>query len=418
MRRRPDSKQTTEVLYLSSVSSATQFQAMLNAQKAGAQVVTYGMPQSGNQFGTLIQAGLVKQPGVRLLALTGRSVHPRFHHGTYWRRARERIAPNWVIDHLGFPNAVGLRQLWLAASFALHALRWRWRTRKTADRVFIADAAYITALPAALAALSGSNVRRLAIFADIYVYMGQVADASERGGIFFDLLRRVAAASYAQLDGFIFLTTEMSPVVNPQGRPFIVMEGLVDQTPPQVQGPRNNRPTVLYAGALRREYGLHDLIEGFRAYPDPRAELIIYGDGEYAAELRQISAADPRIDYRGSAPREEVLAAEQQAWLLVNPRPVDQEFTRFSFPSKNMEYMASGTAVLTTRLPGMPAEYYEHVFSIEGTGAPAITKALHQTLGQGLEALDVRGRRAQRFVLDEKNNHRQAARILAFALGL
>ena len=128
MRRRPDSKQTTEVLYLSSVSSATQFQAMLNAQKAGAQVVTYGMPQSGNQFGTLIQAGLVKQPGVRLLALTGRSVHPRFHHGTYWRRARERIAPNWVIDHLGFPNAVGLRQLWLAASFALHALRWRWRT--------------------------------------------------------------------------------------------------------------------------------------------------------------------------------------------------------------------------------------------------------------------------------------------------
>ena len=62
--------------------------------------------------------------------------------------------------------------------------------------------------------------------------------------------------------------------------------------------------------------------------------------------------------------RKQGVAEELKATLLVNPRPTTEEFTIYSFPSKNMEYMASGTPLLTTKLPGMPEEYHQYVLAI------------------------------------------------------
>ncbi len=411
----------THVLYLSAVTSPAQFQAVEDAKRPNARSITYGMPQSGQKFGWLIQSGLAGAPSTRVTALSGRAVNPRFHTGVYWRRVRERIKPNWVIDHLGFPNARVLRQVWLAGQFAIQAFIWRWRTRREPNRVFLSDGAYITALPGLLLALRGSNVKTIAIFADIYNYMGAVQDATGKSGRLFRMLRAMASRTYAQLDGFILLTEQMNAVVNPGGKPHLVMEGLVDaslSTPDATQQVKAAMPTALYAGALRAEYGLANLIEGFRALGDPNARLIIYGDGDYAAEVRAAATLDPRIDYRGNVPVDEVVENERSAWLLVNPRPADQEFTRYSFPSKNMEYLASGTAVLTTRLPGMPDEYLDYVLTIDQPGASGITTALEDALGRGVAELSQLGARGQRFVLDQKNNDRQAARILAFAEAL
>lgn len=409
-----------DVLYLSAVVSPTQFDAIERAKKPDVQSVTYGMPQSGQKFGWLIQSGLAEYPGVRLTALSGRSVHPRFHHGRFWSRSREPQRPNWVIDHLGFPNATGLRQAWLAGQFALSALRWRWQTRSSKQRVFIADAAYVTALPGVLLALTGSKVKKVAIFADVYSYMGDVQDASTRGGLLVRAIRRLARAAYDRLDGFVLLTEAMNQVVNPLNRPHMIMEGLVDLSEASAT-PRQSRtqhPTILYAGALRSQYGLADLVEGFASISEPTAQLIVYGDGDYVEELRAACQVDPRIDFRGTVPTDEVVDAERRAWLLVNPRPPDQEFTKYSFPSKNMEYLASGTAVLTTRLPGMPAEYLPHVLTVDAPGHAGIAAALKHALGLGLEELQRRGRDGQSFVLEYKNNRRQAARILEFARGL
>lgn len=410
----------THILYLSSVSSPAQFQKIVDSQRDEVQVVTYGMPQSGNKFGTLIQSGLASDPSVELTALTGRAVHHRFHRHRFWARSREQLTPNWVIDHLSFPNAPGFRQLWLAAQVSLRALQWRFSSKDAEELVFIADAAYVTALPGALLALAGSRVRRVAIFADVYSYMGTVEDASDRKGIFFKLLRCLATSTYSKLDGFILLTEQMNAVVNPKGKPHLVMEGLVDANVPDEpdQNGKSEAPTILYAGALRREYGLADLIAGFCSYRNPEARLIIYGDGDYASAIKQAATADPRIEYRGNVPVEQVVKAEQAAWVLVNPRPIDHQFTRYSFPSKNMEYLASGSAVLTTRLPGMPAEYYDHVFTIDTPGASGIVEALERVIELGPEALQARGAAARRFVLDSKNHQAQAQRILAFARGL
>ena len=103
---------------------------------------------------------------------------------------------------------------------------------------------------------------------------------------------------------------------------------------------------------------------------------------------------------------------EQEATLLVNPRPTDEEYVKYSFPSKTMEYMASGTPVLTTVLPGMPKEYYPYVYLLEDETAEGIAEKLKQVLSESDENLFEKGREARTFVLETRNNVVQAQKIL------
>jgi len=77
-----------------------------------------------------------------------------------------------------------------------------------------------------------------------------------------------------------------------------------------------------------------------------------------------------------------------------------------------MEYMASGTPVLTTVLPGMPKEYHPYVYLLETETAEGIAEKLKEVLQSSDEELFQKGSEARRFVLEQKNNVIQAQKIL------
>ena len=77
-----------------------------------------------------------------------------------------------------------------------------------------------------------------------------------------------------------------------------------------------------------------------------------------------------------------------------------------------MEYMASGTPVLTTVLPGMPKEYHPYVYLLEEETADGIAERLTEVLSNSDEALFQKGKEARSFVLEQKNNVIQARKIL------
>ena len=144
----------------------------------------------------------------------------------------------------------------------------------------------------------------------------------------------------------------------------------------------------------------------------PNAQLHIYGPGDYVKELQQIAAEDSRVFYGGMLLNTEIVDKEQEATLLVNPRPTHEEFVKYSFPSKTMEYMASGTPVLTTVLPGMPREYHPYVYLMWEETPEGAAKMLTQVLSQSDEDLFRKGMEARSFILDKKNNVIQAKKIL------
>lgn len=406
-----------EILYVSSVPSPGEFRCIKNHIKENINVATYGMNESGFKFHTLIIDGLRANGDVRILSLVGRSVSPKTHRGTVWKRVDEQYADNVIYRHVGFLNIPFIKQFSVCFSFFHQTLRWLAHNRHNEDKYIIMDAAYVTVLPFVIGAANLYRCKKTAVFCDIYEYMGAVKDARESENVRFvhRLFRRLSGRMYRKLDGFILLTEKMNQVVNLSQKPYAIIEGLVDIHMSAV----DNRPehktdknVVMYAGALREQYGLKNLVEGFMRYEDENARLWIYGAGDYSNEITKAARADARILFYGLADLEEVVKREIEADVLINPRPANREFTQFSFPSKIMEYMVSATPVLTTRLPGIPDEYYDYIFTIDADAPEDITRALQRVFCLTKNALHEKGRMAKQFVLEKKNNVEQAAAII------
>ena len=227
--------------------------------------------------------------------------------------------------------------------------------------------------------------------------------------------KRLANFIIGSCSGYVFLTEAMNGYLNKKNKPYVILEGhsdiaMKDKLPSldKKQQPR----ICLYAGGVSRQYGLANLVEGFRMADVPNAVLHIYGPGDYVKELEQIAAEDDRIFYGGMLLNTQIVDKELEATLLVNPRPTHEEFVKYSFPSKTMEYMASGTPVLTTVLPGMPKEYHDYVFLMEEETPEGAAKALTRVLSNTDEALLQKGMEAREFILNEKNNVIQAKKLL------
>lgn len=79
-----------------------------------------------------------------------------------------------------------------------------------------------------------------------------------------------------------------------------------------------------------------------------------------------------------------------------------------------MEYMASGTPLLTTNLPGMPKEYHPYVFLFKEETVDGYAEAIRSALSYSERELVSFGRKAREFVLLNKNNVGQGKRVLEF----
>lgn len=219
---------------------------------------------------------------------------------------------------------------------------------------------------------------------------------------------------------YVVLTEAMNERINTKGKPYVVLEGHADITMKQREpslARKGGKRICLYAGSIHRIYGIERLVQGFQMAAIPNAELHVYGTGDYRQELEQIAAQNPTIHYGGLLLPSQVVEKEMEATLLVNPRPSDEEYVRYSFPSKTMEYMSTGTPVLTTALPCIPEAYHPHLFFIQEETPQGMGEALRQVLALPEDALFQKGCGARRFVLEERNNVVQAAKVLAMLEG-
>lgn len=236
-----------------------------------------------------------------------------------------------------------------------------------------------------------------------------------------NILKRLFSGSYRnravglqdKFDGYVFLTKQMSEAVAPS-KPFVVIEAIADSTLfdslPDVK--KAEPRTVMYAGALYRKYGVDMIVSAFEKTKND-CELQLFGSGDMESELAKKSKENPRIRYFGRVSRDEVLKKEKEASLLLNFRNGEDEYTKYSFPSKMTEYMLSGTPLFTSRLDGIPEEYYAYVYSTSAKDAEQLAREMDEILSDG-EALSEMGRRAREFVMNKKNEKCQAGKIVDF----
>lgn len=306
-------------------------------------------------------------------------------------------------------NISVLKHLCLFLYTFVYVLFWGVKHRR--EKAIVCDVLSISVCMGAMLASKINRVRSVGVVTDIYGLM--VGNA--KGSLISKLACFLNNCYVSSFDRYVLLTSQMNERVNPKRKPHIVMEALCDlsMAEQQVQNEEKASPrTVIYAGGIHERYGLKMLAEAFVKADIPDARLVYYGSGPYVEEFRKLCAEHPNLEYRGVAPNEEIVAEELKATLLVNPRPTTEEFTIYSFPSKNMEYMASGTPLLTTKLPGMPQEYHQYVYLFEEESILGYAETLRKVLSLPTDTLSAKGEQAKKYVLQNKNFVTQAQRVL------
>jgi len=213
---------------------------------------------------------------------------------------------------------------------------------------------------------------------------------------------------------YVFLTEQMNNRLNKDKKPYCIIEGLVDinMATQNKKILNDDRKVCLYSGALHKKFGIANLVEAFTRKHLNEYELHLYGTGDYVTEIEQVVKKHGNIKYFGNVENTIIVQKQMEATVLINPRPTDLEFTKYSFPSKNIEYMVSGTPVITTNLSGMPSEYKKYVYLISSYSVDNIVNCIVKVLSKSTDELNQKGQLARNFVLTNKNNIIQTKKIL------
>ena len=337
----------------------------------------------------------------------------------FWKEPNE-VIQGVRYQYIPFVNLIFIRQLCVQIGAFFKTLSWIIRTRKQSrNRIIIHDVLANSACSGSKLAADICHVPTCALVTDMPGFSA-IEKAQNKKGFYNHFLHTRTKQILNRINSYssyILLTEQMNSLINTKHRPYVVMEGLVDTNAlSQTQTISKEYPRViLYAGALVEQYGVKAMVDAVLQSSHSDIELHLYGDDKdsgFAKYLRSCEARDKRIVYKGVAKNEDIVKAEQSASLLVNPRFTNQEITKYSFPSKNMEYMVSGTPLLTTRLPGMPAEYNDYVYLFDEETTEGYAKKIDEIMNLSPADLQYKGKAAKEFVLKEKNHIKQAQRVI------
>lgn len=268
----------------------------------------------------------------------------------------------------------------------------------------ILDGLNITACISAISIRKLIKTKCLAIITDM---PNCLADNS------IQMIRKFNQYVLNKFDYYVFLTKYMNNLIHAPEDRFIVLEGQIDTNGQDTDFIKHNKKKIiLYSGSIHEIYGIKNLVEGFMKANFEDCELHIYGDGDYANELREIANNSKRIKYFGVVSNDIIIKKQKEAYLLVNPRPVKNEYTLYSFPSKNLEYMNSGTAMITTKLPGIPEEYMKYIFLFPDDSVEGIKNGLEKVINLPKYSVENMGKEAQIFVRKEKNKENQSMKMI------
>ena len=193
------------------------------------------------------------------------------------------------------------------------------------------------------------------------------------------------------VDSFMLLTEQMADSLQITEKPYFVSEGIIENdifekvSLKKAEITKDELKYVVYTGCTIEKFGIKTLVNAFLKTTDPNYRLVICGSGDSDEYIKEKSQSDSRIMPLGLVSPSVAFEWVIKADVVVNPRQNNEEYTKYSFPSKNLEYLSSGNSTVCYMLDGMKPIYKNFVSSPINDSIEALTNAIESALNSNNE---------------------------------
>lgn len=260
------------------------------------------------------------------------------------------------------------------------------------------------------------NIKIVLIIPDLLEYMG-----GPTGKLYTIFKKHVSNSLYKLLtyvDSYVILSEKMNEKVNLTNKPYTVLEGIYnkdsnfsDTSISNIKNKKMKNKIVMYSGNLNERYGIMKLLNAFSLIKESDYELWIRGDGNCKKNVIEYSKKDSRVKYLKEMKLSDLRDKFKEATVLVNPVSPDEEFTNYFFPSKTLEYMASGTPMLMFRLSCIPKEYYPFIYFFDNSDEKSMSDRIKEICEKHPDELSLFGHDSSQYIFNHKNAIIQTTKI-------
>lgn len=392
-----------DILFITNSCSSSKYKEISNKR-------TRAIIDPQQKYFRLLVEGLASIEGISVRVLPVLPLSASSYKQRIFRH-EEEIENGVHYEYMGFYNGKLLRYITIFLNTIIYVFKWYRSLSNKKNAFLITDPLMMMSAVPARCVCKILGITTCALITDLPIlvsYMKQDKKGVRR--VIGDIYNILAHRDISKYDKYITLTESINSMINKSNKPYTIIEGVADVTDTSICESYSN--IVLYAGGIYEMYGVKNLVSAFHMLEQKDVELHLYGSGTFVDEIMALQAIDPRVQYKGCLSPEEIVEKEKKALLLVNPRPCNEEFSKYSFPSKTMEYMLSGTPVVSTKLPGIPEEYFDYIFTFDDDSEQAIYSKLTEIIALDRRQLRSKGKEAHDFVIGNKNNLIMARKVI------
>lgn len=370
---------------------------------------------SNHNFEMSIINGLCQQEEIRLHCLSIPEVYSYPHNNRrLYTKAESYQYKNTSVYTIGFCNFILIKEIWSTISLSVNLIKLLFRSTDNQVDIIINTPNNNLLNAVKIAKLfTRKQITQTVIIPDIPSMITAMDKQNRVKSFFLKYLNRSSMNKASNSDGLVLLTESMMNFINKPLK-YIVMEGIVDLNTMDVDDSDSipNKEIILYTGSLRKIFGVTNLLAAFKMIERKDVELWICGSGDAKDIIEDEAKKDTRIKFWGLVDSRTALKMQHQATVLVNPRTSDGEYTRYSFPSKTMEYLLSGKSVIINKLPGIPEEYYQYVYTPKDENIQSLYECINDVLSMDTQIRRLRSSAGRQFIIENKNSLAQTSRIL------
>lgn len=378
---------------------------------------SYGkVGMSNHNFEMSIVNGLCKQENINLQCVTLPAVYSFPHNNRRFFTKSEAYIHNGIpIYSIGFCNLVIIKELLstILLIFRLIKVISKFKDNKRVNVIINTPNNKLLSAIKIARLFSRKQITQTVIIPDIPSMVTTMYVQNPIKRFLLRYFNKKSIKKITESDGLVLLTEAMMDFVN---KPIthIIMEGIInlDTLNLNIDRLETSKEIILYTGTLSKIFGIMNLVEAFIQIPDKNIELWICGSGDSKQDIENVAKQDSRIKFFGLVDSMTALKFQRQATILVNPRTSDGEYTKYSFPSKTIEYLLCGKSVIINRLPGIPEEYYEFVHIPKDESVKALSECISNVLLLNKSLRNEIALKGKNFIMSRKNSKVQTDRIL------